>query len=488
MKKNKLLTTGLIITLLSFSNIFTTLSYANDTDSSIETESVETQSDSGQASWPSGPGLTAESAVLMDAATGTILYDKNMNEEEYPASITKVLTALVVLENCSLDETVTYSHNAIYDVDADSSRIWVLEGEELTVEQSLYALMLESANDVAYGLAEHVSGSVDEFVNLMNEKAVELGCKNSHFNNPHGLPNDNHYTSAYDMALITKAALQNEDFRKITSTQTYTLPPTNLQTETRYFTNHHKMLEGSSYSYDGCEGGKTGYTTAAGSTLVTYAKRGDLELICVILKDSTPEHYNDTETLLDWGFDNFKVYNISENETNYQVDTASFFDTDSTYFGEESSLLSINAKGTIVLPNNTSFTDATSSLSWDTDSSTSSIIGTLCYTYGNRTVGAASIDFSDSITDAYDFDYTASKEQSSDSSLLAIAANSTKKAFSLSLPYKIIIGLALIGVIFIYKRIRFVQRRQYERLRRHRRRKRRNRTYKKYDDLDDIYY
>ena len=169
-------------------------------------------------SWPQGPQIYAESAIVMEADTGTILYNKDMDMVNYPASITKIMTALITLEQCSLDEVVTYSYYATHSIEAGSSSIGTTEGEELTVEESLYALLLESANECGNGLAEHVAGSIDAFVEMMNQKAADLGCTNTHFVNPHGLHDDNHYTSAHDMALITQAAIQNEDFVRISGT------------------------------------------------------------------------------------------------------------------------------------------------------------------------------------------------------------------------------------------------------------------------------
>ena len=153
--------------------------------------------------WPAGPQVYAESAIVMEASTGTILYAKGIDEQHYPASITKIMTVLLALENCQMDEEVTFSHNAVYSIDYGSSSIARDEGEVLTVEECLYAIMLESANECANAIAEHISGSTEEFANLMNQRAAELGCTNTHFANPSGLPNEEHYTSAHDMAQVT---------------------------------------------------------------------------------------------------------------------------------------------------------------------------------------------------------------------------------------------------------------------------------------------
>ena len=246
----------------------------------------------------------------MDAVTDTILYSKNANDQLYPASITKIMTALLACENLDMDDTLTMSQEAAYGIEAGSSSIYAETGEVFTVEQALMALMLESANEMALALAEKTSGSVKKFVELMNQRAAQLGCKNTHFNNPNGLPDETHYTTASDMMKIAKAAWYNPRFRKFVTTQTYEIPPTNKQPETRYLLNHHKMMAGQSYAYDGVMGGKTGYTNVAGNTLVTYAKRGNSILIAVVL-NSTNGAFPDTASLFDYGFDNFEKVDMN---------------------------------------------------------------------------------------------------------------------------------------------------------------------------------
>lgn len=178
---------------------------------------MEIQSNSWD-NWPAGPQIYAESAVVMEASTGTILYAKNMDQQMQPASITKIMTVLLALEHLKMDEEVTFSHNAVYSIEYDSSHIARDEGEILTVEECLYAIMLESANECSNAIAEHVSGSVEAFADLMNERAAELGCTGTHFINPHGLPSEEHYTTAHDMALITQEAIKYEKFRQFAGT------------------------------------------------------------------------------------------------------------------------------------------------------------------------------------------------------------------------------------------------------------------------------
>ena len=273
----------------------------------------------GEGSWPSAPEIVGQSAFLLEANSGMVLFGKNENETRYPASITKVMTSLVVLENANLQDEVTFSHNAIYDIE-DGGHNWSFtEGEVLTVEECLYALLLESVNECGYALAEHVAGSVEAFAGMMNEKAAALGCTNTHFNNPHGLNDESHTTTAHDMALIFWAALQNEDFYRIDSATSYTIPAVEGKTTGHSLTMHHKMmLSGSEYYYDGVKAGKTGYTSVAKNTLVTYAERDGMQLVCVVMKsDGGGVVYSDTKKLLDYGFENFQFKDMTAVTQNF---------------------------------------------------------------------------------------------------------------------------------------------------------------------------
>ena len=214
--------------------------------------------------WPAGPkpkSLSCDSAILMEISTGSILYKKNIHKQHYPASITKIMTAMLLLENSSLSDVVTFSNEAVYGIESGSSTIYSDVGEKMSMEQCLYAIMLESANEVCLAAGEHVAGDVKSFVGMMNDKVAELGLKNTHFNNPNGLPDTKHYTTAYDMAVIARQAMQNATFRKIAGTRTYTCSKTNTHKTTRVWRNHHQMLNGydhPKYEYKYCIGGKTG--------------------------------------------------------------------------------------------------------------------------------------------------------------------------------------------------------------------------------------
>ncbi len=273
------------------------------------------------------PAIESKSAILMDARTGQVLFEKNMDEQLYPASITKIMTILLGIEYGDLNNTITMSREAVFSIVKGSSHIALDVGEQITLEQALMAAMLPSANEASNGIAEYIGGSIPEFVKLMNKRAVDVGALHTNFVNANGLHNEQHVTTAYDMAMITKEALMNEQFRRIFGTLKYEIPPTNKQPEPRYLYTEHRMLQSGKHEYDGVIGGKTGYTRDAQSTLVTVAQRGDRELIAVVIKGNGV--YNDTKILLDYGFDEFSETQImlpavtADNLSNPQKDLIS---------------------------------------------------------------------------------------------------------------------------------------------------------------------
>ena len=255
--------------------------------------------------WTKGPQIEGESAILVDMLTGAVLYSKNADKAQYPASITKIMTALLGCENLDPSQKFAMTETAARSItESNSSSIYADTGEEFTIKQALMAVMLQSANEMTLAIAELSNGSAKKFVEQMNLKARQLGCTNTHFNNPNGLPDETHYTTASDMAKIARAAWFNPTFRKFASTQYFEIPPTNKFAETRYLLNHHKMMKNQTYAYDGVLGGKTGYTEAAGNTLVTYARNKNTYLVSVVLQ-SVNGAYSDTKALLDYGFGNF---------------------------------------------------------------------------------------------------------------------------------------------------------------------------------------
>lgn len=356
---------------------------------------------SADTKWPEGPqkNLACKSAIVMELSTGTILYQKNMHKQYYPASITKILTAMLTAENCSANETVTVSQTAAYGIEVGSSTVFSEPGEKLSVEQCLNAIMLESANEVCLAVAEHISGSVDKFVDAMNARVKELGLTDTHFNNPNGLPDPKHYTSAHDMAVIAREAMKNSTFRKVCNTKTYTCAKTNKHKTQRFWINHHQMISGNKwprYLYKYAIGGKTGYTTVAGNTLVTYAEKDGMELVCVVMKSTNPEsgepnEYTDTMKLLNFGFEKYQKYTVGEDNTDLTQD---LFNNYGSYFSASESPLHLDGEAAVVLPKGVELSQAEQEITYDEGVNLKdgdNVIGHVTYTYDGRTVGSTDI-------------------------------------------------------------------------------------------------
>ncbi|MBR5543036.1 MAG: D-alanyl-D-alanine carboxypeptidase [Oscillospiraceae bacterium] len=258
------------------------------------------------------PSLISQSAVLIDAKTGQVLYDKAMHEKRHPASITKIATVICGLENASLSDKIVMSYDAVFSVSRDSSHIALDVDEELTVEQASYAALMMSANEACNGIAELAGGDIPTFVEMMNEMARNAGALGTHFANANGLRDPEHYTTAYDMAMICRHAIKNPDFKKIFGTYKYDMAPTNKQPETRHFVNQHSMISIPEFLYDGIVGGKAGWTQDAQYTLVTAAERDGICLIAVVMKSPrNNDKYTDTKALLDYGFENYEKLTLS---------------------------------------------------------------------------------------------------------------------------------------------------------------------------------
>jgi D-alanyl-D-alanine carboxypeptidase len=270
------------------------------------------------------PKLNSEAAVLIDAKTGQVLFDKNMNKKLYPASITKILTGIIALEKGTLEDTITMSNEAVFSIGRNTSHIALDVGEELTLRQALYAISIESGNDAANGIAEYISGDIENFARLMNKTAIEFGAENTNFVNPHGLPDSDHYTTAYDMAKIMMRAIKHPMFPEIFSERRYEMSPTNKQPEIRYFNSRNSMLNGK-YQYDEIIASKTGWTQQASHTLVTAAKQGNRELIVVVLNSQNADtKYEDTVKLLDYGFNEFVDVTLNINNLKAQISALNF--------------------------------------------------------------------------------------------------------------------------------------------------------------------
>ena len=428
--------------------------------------------------WPDAPETLSPSVILMEESTGTILYEKNMDEAHYPASITKIMTTLLALENGNLSDMVTFSDDAINNT--EGSGIARDYGEQMTLEQCLYGVMLESANECAYAVAEHVGGTVENFVDMMNAKAKELGCTNTHFANPHGLQDENHYTTAHDMALIAQAAYQNETFRIIIGTKMYTIPPTNKHAEETVLRNHHDMLctyhnANRKYLYPYCVGGKTGYTATANSTLVTYAEKDGMTLICVVMNTQSPNQFIDTVNLFDYAFDNFQVLNVAENDTDYSAETT----VDNGNLDNIAPFVELDKDAVIVLPKTAEFSDTSSSVEYN--DSDPEIAGSITYTYAGRNVGKADIKTTGVVVEGYAFDNESTEEEEQE----AVSTVQVKPIVVVLL----IVAVILLGVLlfflkrfydnyYIIKHNRAVRRDRKDQRRRIRKKRRRRRRWR----------
>lgn len=345
--------------------------------------------------WPSDVSIDSDAGIVMDADTGVVLYGKNIHQTYSPASITKVLTSLIVLEHCSLDETVTFSESAVHNVESNSSSAGYDTGDTASVKDCLYALLLKSANEAANALAEHVSGSGDAFAVLMNEKAKELGCQDSHFANPSGLNNEEHYVSAYDMALITRAAFENPTFAKIVETTYYKLPPNQKNPEGQGISPGNKLVKKNwpQYYRPDVLGGKTGYTSIALNTLVNGARQGDTTLITVILHSNNTQ-YEDTSRLLDFGFNNFQSVKIADCDQTFSNIGKDLKIADVSTAGGTS--LSIDPDSRVILPKTADFSETTISLDYEVPAGApDGTIACVNYSLGDQKVGQAYLTLTD---------------------------------------------------------------------------------------------
>lgn len=439
--------------------------------------------------WPDGPAVGAQGAILMEAETGTILYEKNIHEKLYPASITKILTCLIGSEQCEMDEVVTMSNDAVFSIPRDSSNIGLDVNEQITVEQCMYGILVGSANEAANALAEHISGSMEAFAEIMNERAAELGCQDSHFVTTNGLHDDNHYTSPYDMALIAQKFFSNELLCKMSSTPTYYIPQSPTQPDDDLYVNSHNkfLYPNGKYYYEYVVGSKTGYTDLARQTLVTCAEKKGMKLICVVMKEESPSQFEDTTALFEYGFSNFQKLSVAANETEYTVDNNGFFQNDKDVFGNSTPILSIDKNASIVLPVTAVFEDTDSELVYENDAETT--IATIHYTYHGIPVGSASIDLAkEEQTEMFDFEKQMEQGQAAQETKEMADAQEKEEADVVFINVKqvifCVIGVAgVLILLFVVKAIfdnyQFAKRRK-TRLRH----KKRKRGYPQFDDFE----
>ena len=352
---------------------------------------------------PDFPHITSSSIVLMDADSGEVLYGSNADKKSYPASTTKLLTGLITIENCALSDTITFSKAAVNSIEAGDANASISEGEQLTIEQALYCLILRSANEVAYGLAEHVGGTLSNFASMMNDYAQSLGCINTHFTNASGLTDQFHYTTPYDMALIAKACFNNKSLMKIVGySDIYTIGPTNKSNFTRYYTHRYKMLPGGDYAYPYSCGGKTGYTDAAGSCLVSFAQKDDLRLICVVMNGGDESRYTDTAALFDYYFNNYKKITLEDFDAGLSAASVDILEIMDSLNPSGRTQLNFKEGAYLLVPDKVDKSELTGIVTYaDNEAYMGDEGGFACisYYYNNINVGKATIFISDSSDD-----------------------------------------------------------------------------------------
>lgn len=423
--------------------------------------------------WPADTGVQSEAGIVMDMDSGAVLFAQNIHVQLPPASITKLLTALVVAEHASMDEQVMFSHDAVYNVESGSgNKLGLEEGDVLSVKDSLSVMLLQSSNQAANALAEHVAGSREAFADMMNEKAEALGCRESNFENPSGLNDEAQLTSAYDMALIGAAAFSDPEILEICSAKKATLPPTKNNPEGRTYSLEHKLVvteDGTSeYYYPEAVAGKTGYTSLAGQTLVTYAVKDDRSQVAVTLKSTQKTHYSDTKTILDFGFKRFKNVNVAENETHYITGEEPVEINGVSYLPSE---LYLDDTAVITLPNDAEFGDADQYLQTEIpENHPEGAVGRIIYSYNDRQIGVAWLYTTKALSSAAEPSQEAPEQTDPSSS----KEPSEKKGISLP-DGRLIAGagaavMLLIAVCGIYAAVQ--QRKEKERLARMKERRR----------------
>ena len=335
--------------------------------------------------WPQGPAVGAKSAILMDAQTGTILYAKGIDEKHYPASTTKIMTCLLAIENCDLNEMVTFSHEAVFSIEPGSSNIGMDEGQSITMNQALHGILILSANEVANAVGEHVAGDPQAFVDMMNARAEELGCTNTHFMNAHGLHDENHYTTARDLATIAREFFSHDVLANISGMTYCTFEATETQPDSFSLATKNQLVEGKEYEYEWLVGSKTGYTSQSRQTLVSCAKKDGMELICVVFVEESPYQFTDTIALFDYGFENFQKIKIADYETGYTMANTGFLESGSDIFGNSQPFISLADDTYVIVPNSVSFDALTSELVYETEYAGS--VAEIQYFYENHYVG-----------------------------------------------------------------------------------------------------
>lgn len=387
--KYRILTVFLCLSLLFYGSSISALADEPKTDEEYQAEAEErkelTVETNEVPGWPSGPAIGAEAAILMDADTGQILYAKNIDERLMPASTTKIMTCLTAIKRgANMSDVITVSQAAIDANDPEGSNMGLYAGEQLTLEEIMTGILVCSANEGCNALAEHMAGSMDGYVDYMNEEAAKMGLTNTHFVTTNGLPDPDHYTTARDLATIAREFFSYDVLCRLSSTPYVELEETDTHRAHSLYSKN-KLYKNRDYEYPYLLGSKTGYTDDARQTLVSAAEKDGTRLICVILMEEAPYQFEDTVNLFDYGFANFSYSRISDFENTF--DTGSNYLSDSTY----GSLISLNTDVKVLLPNSADLSNITSDITYR--ESSSPYFADVNYYYNGYYIGKAGLSY-----------------------------------------------------------------------------------------------
>ena len=406
---------------------------------------------------PAAPDVYSGSAILMDADTGAVLFEKNAHERSYPASTTKIITGLIVTSNAALSDKMIVSEEAAASVVEGDASLNSKPGEEFTIDQALHGLLLHSANEMAYALAQHVGGSLEGFAELMNKAAGDAGALDTHFVNASGLYDDDHYSTAYDMALIARECFNNPTFLAIDSETSYQIPATNKTDTIRSFKNRNLLLPGMQYEYSNCVGGKTGYLPEGGHTYVSYAQKDGMRLIAVCFQSAADERFSDARIMFEWGFNNFSKVPLTGTALVEPYSETSYLN--SGRFNKADIRQSLDATY-VTLPDGASLSDVTIA----PDSNHSVVVDEtrvtipVTFTYGDFTAGTADVSYGrNNAFTAANVMLPSVNPENAEKQKEAAAVN---KPFVVDLRILIGIGLGLLGIFIIWAVVSGVRRRR----------------------------
>lgn len=393
------------------------------------------------------PKIKSESGIIIDADSGAVLLAKKENKKQYPASITKVMTVLLALEHGNPEDVMTCSRKAVMSIERGSSHIGIKPDEKLVLKDALRGILLMSANEISNSVGEYVAGDMKSFAKMMTKRAKSLGCKNTHFMNASGLHDDKHYTTAYDMALILREAMQYDLFREIVMTRQAYIPKTNLTDEKRYLSNSNKLiLKNSPYYYEKCTGGKTGFTQRAWHTLVNSADNGEMKLISAVLRSQgRPDKWTDTISWFDYCFENFYNIKLNSDAGDKEFKALKAIKIDGEPLIKEHSVLRyLKENASVTLPKGVDFSQVKLEAEVVEDNKSEERVIELTYTYNDFVVGKCSVVEDLSAEKAYHFN----NENKAEAENVNVDTDKTKSVFN-SVGFWLIVAAVILVVVAI---------------------------------------